>query len=100
MNRMLAIAFAWFNALLAFVFIGGGALLGYVGVGEDLANVPLIGPLLERAPRIPLQDNEITRIGMSVVGAFAGFVVASMICGVFALLVSIEKSLRTISARY
>jgi hypothetical protein len=100
MNRMLAIAFAWFNALLAIAFIGGGVLLGYVGVGEDLANVPIVGSLLERAPRIPLQDSEITRVGMSVVGAIAGFVVASMICGVFALLVSIEKSLRVIAARY
>lgn len=100
MNRMLAVAFAWINALLAFALIVGGAVLGYNAVAGELALTPFIGPLLERAPRVELRDVAMTRVGVTIIGAIAGFLVASFICGVFAVLVSIEKSLKVMAARY
>jgi hypothetical protein len=100
MNKILAIAFAWINALLAFALIIGGAVLGYNAVAGELVFVPFIGPLLERAPRVELRDAATTRVGMTIIGAIVGFVVASFVCGVFAVMVSIEKSLRAIAARY
>jgi hypothetical protein len=97
MNRILASAFGVINALLAMAFVVGGAIIGYNAISGGFPYAPFIAPYLERAPG--LRDLPATRAGLALIGAAIGFFVASVVCGLFAVLISIDKSLRVMAGR-